>query len=61
MFFKTYGKTILAVIAAAVVAAQAVATDGITAQEWLTIIVAAAGAAGVYFAPAITKASKQSE
>jgi hypothetical protein len=56
--FQKYGKTILAVLAAAIVATQAVITDGITPQEWLTIIVAAGGAAGVFYAPAITKASR---
>jgi hypothetical protein len=49
-----YGKTILAAIAAAAVAAQAVITDGITPQEWLTIVIAALGAVGVFYAPAIT-------
>jgi hypothetical protein len=57
--FTKYGKTILAAIAAATVAAQAVITDGITPTEWLTIVIAGLGAVGVFFAPAITKASDE--
>jgi hypothetical protein len=57
-FFTRYGKTILAAVAAAIVAGQAAITDGVvTKDEWITIAVAALGAFGVFFAPAITRAS----
>lgn len=56
-FFTKYGKSVLAFIAAGAVAAQSAITDGVvTKEEWVTIAVAALGAVGVYFAPAITKA-----
>jgi hypothetical protein len=55
-FLKKYGKTIVAVIAGIVLALQAGITDGeIAAQEWLTVAVAGLTAAGVFYAPAITK------
>lgn len=58
-FFTRYGKTVLAFVATAAVAAQSAVTDGVvTKAEWVTIAVAGLGAVGVYFAPAVTKASR---
>lgn len=59
-FFTKYGKTVLALVAAAAIAGQDAVSDGvITKAEWIGIAVAALGAVGVYFAPAVTKASRR--
>lgn len=57
--FVTYGKTILAALAALVIALQVALDDNkISQQEWVTILIAVLSAVGVYYAPAITKASR---
>lgn len=43
-----YRKAIVAWLIPLVVALQSVITDGITSAEWLTIVLAALGAQGVY-------------
>jgi hypothetical protein len=45
---KFWVAAIAAIIVAGLTAAEGVMADGITPQEWLTIIVALAGAASVY-------------
>jgi hypothetical protein len=47
----TYAKAFAAVIAAALVAVSAVITDGISTTEWITVAIAAVGAAAVFAAP----------
>jgi hypothetical protein len=47
-----YAKTLVAVVIAAVTAVQVAVTDDvITAQEWVTVALAALGALGVYAIP----------
>lgn len=47
-----WAKFLVAALAAALVALQSALTDGgVTAQEWVTIAIAAIGAAGVYQVP----------
>lgn len=58
-FFTKYGKSVFAFVGAAALTAQAAITDGtITKGEWLEIVVAGLAAVGVYFGPAVTKASR---
>src|ERR1700755_233045 len=61
--WKTYGKSIAmglaAVVMAGVTAYRAVAGDGVTASEWVAVVLAVMGAANVWAAvnvPAIVKA-----
>lgn len=55
MFWKTYGKTILAVLVEVFILVQSYASDGtVTGDEWPKIIAGAVGVLGVYFAPART-------
>jgi len=53
--WKTYGKTILAILAELAIVVQSYASDGaITTNEWPKILAGAVGVVGVYFAPART-------
>jgi hypothetical protein len=52
---NTYAKTLVAVITAALIAAQTALIDGhITSNDWITIALAALGAFGVYVIPNAT-------
>lgn len=53
-FYKRYRKFIVAALGAAFVTFQSVVTDGVTNEEWLTILIAAATAAGVWRVPNAT-------
>lgn len=58
MSLKTYGKTIAellgALVMAIIVTFQQVSGDGVTASEWVMVIIAAAGVANVWAAANIT-------
>lgn len=53
-FYRRYRKFIVAALGAAFVTFQSVVTDGVTNEEWLTILIAAATAAGVWRVPNAT-------
>ena len=46
-----YWKSLVAVVMAALVSYQTLATDGVSVQDWCSIAVAAIGAVGVYWIP----------
>lgn len=48
-----YGKAIAAVVMAVLVTVQTLSTDGITAVDWASIVVAGLTAVGVYLVPEV--------
>jgi hypothetical protein len=49
--WRSYSKTIIAAVTAGLVALLSFLTDGVTAAEWMQVVVAAFAGVGVFIAP----------